>query len=529
MQVPQWVHMANPAYQGVLTHLNSDEQLYQARVEEALTGRPEQAAEAIVGEARLHGAQPALLEEWTGRIFAFTGLRAATIFQIGDSVIPPVLFLVLWWFLRKSGFSRKEALAGAALFCLLELYNLNRPLYQRTSFLVTLLPLLGIMAGVRGRRIWGVLGGAGLGILVGGYFWAWTFGWLWWGILLVWALIEAALSDAKSRKHQRGDVTRIVLFGIVGAVAALPAVHGLQRIAHDPLYADAALRSGIHLSHLPESWAYSGLFALMVIGLLVSLAQAYPVLKPYRYAVITVFAGAVALNQQLVHGHVLVFASHYLFALVLAAVMALLLAVHLRFRPKWLGLAAIGAAVYLAAIGYDGRYVLSQFQAKPADFSEQHFATLLPVLDSLPRGRILSDPASSLFIAANTKQDVVYTVYVLNELMSHEEMARRYCTSLLPLPPEDRHLETQPQLLWPEADRATRDPALRAREVQIVTDACADIDKNPADALREFGVSYVLWDKARQPAWHLGRMGTPLTSVATGSGWELFSLGHPGA
>jgi hypothetical protein len=107
-------------------------------------------------------------------------------------------------------------------------------------------------------------------------------------------------------------------------------------------------------------------------------------------------------------------------------------------------------------------------------------------------------------------------------------MAERYCLSVLPTAPAERKIADQPYLLWPDADSGYRDPALRAEEVRIVEEACKDEDKAPADYLQRYGAAYVLWDKARQPGWNLGRLGTPLTTVASGSGWTLYAFGTPG-
>lgn len=523
MQAPQWIHMASPAYRGIPVRLNADEQVYMARVEETMAGRPEQAGEAFVGDPKLLGAQQAFLEQAEGMLFAGTGWRPWTIFQVMDSIIPPLLFLTLWFFLLRCGFDRTTALVGAGLFCVLELYNLNRPVYQRTSFLLELLALLGLMRGLEARRWWGIAGGALLGILIGVYFWAWTFAWLWWGILLCWEAAEAWHAGRSRVRLSR--LAWLLFFGFVGVLFGLGFLDEMLRLSHQLFYDEAVFRSGIHPSHLPESWIYSLLFLCMAGGIAGAAARMYAALRPYRYAVVTVLAGFVALNQQVLHGKVFMFASHYLFALILSAVITLLLAWQLRLRPRWLLLPFAAAAIYLAAIGYDGRHVLDQYGLKAADFSEQHFATLLPVLDALPRSRILTDADTSLFLAGATKHDVVYTIYLKNVLMSHEDMARRYCATIAALPEADWHLADRPFLLWPDADSAYRkDPSVRRKEVAIVDKACAEVASDPAAALRGFAVQYVLWDRQRQPRWDLRRLKVPLVKIAEDEGWSLWRL-----
>ncbi|MBI1813316.1 hypothetical protein HY285_03740 [Candidatus Peregrinibacteria bacterium] len=526
MQVPQALRMMSPEYRGILVHLNSDEEIYQARVEEALQGRPEQAAEALVGDPRLRGSQSAQLEALEGTAFRFAGWSAPVLLQVLDSIIPPLLFLLLWWFFLSSGFTRRQALLGAAFFCLLELYNLNRPVYQRTSTLAVLLVFLLLMQGLDRRRPAGVLGGMLLGWLTGGYFWGWTFGWIWTGVLFLWELIDWS----RLPKHERSTAVqsrwmRLLLFLLVAAVSALPALLALRHLASDPLYPLAVFRSGIHPSHLPESWPYTVLFAVMTAGVATAFLHHREELRRRRYACVMVLAAFVAINQQMIHGIVFNFVSHYLFFLIIAAIGMLLLAFSLRFRPRILALSAAAACIYLAAIGFDGRFILKQWHPRPSDFVDQRLATLLPILNSLPRTRLLTDSATALFVADETKHDVVYALYLKNVLLSDRELAERFCMTQLPEPPEKRMWAQQTQLLWPDADAAFRnDPSVRRRELHLVSDACARLDRDPVQALKTYGVSSILWNEQRTPDWNLARLRVPLTKIGQGEGWSLWKL-----
>ncbi len=515
MQVPQWIRQADPAYQGVAVRLNSDEGVYLARVEEGLEGRPELSAEAFIGDPILPGGQQALIERVEGMLFAGTGMRAADVLQLMDSVVPPFVFLALWFFFRKCGFSRWQSLLGAGLFCLLELYNLNRPVYQRTSFLLTLLAFLGLMEGTQ-RRAWaGVLGGAMLGVLLGVYFWAWTFAWLWWGLLMLSELLDP------QRKQSR---FRPLLFGLAGVIAALPFVAEMMRISGYPAYADAVFRSGLYHSFLPESWGYTAVFTCMAAGAAFIAVRERERMRPYRFAIITVLAGFIALNQQIVHGTVFMFASHYLFALILSAMTALLLGLVLMRQRRLAAIPLLASAVYLAAVGYDGRHIVWHFAVRASDFQEQHFASLMPILDELPRTTILSDPDTELFIAGISRHDVPYALYLKNVLLTHEQLVGRFCLTQLPVPPQERRLSERVEIIWPDANRAFRDPVIRAREVALAEERCALLDKNPAKALQDFNVTHLLWDEKRQPQWKPERLGIPMRSIATGSGWSLWAL-----
>ncbi len=520
MQIPQWLHRSDPRSQGIPVHLNSDEHLYLARVEEALAGRPEQSAEAIVGDSRIVSANPAFLEQLEGTVFRWSGWHAPAVQQAMDSVTPPLVFLLLTVFFLLCGFPRRFAYAGALLFVLIEMYSLNRPVQQRDSFLLLLLALTGIIAGLERRFIFGLLGGMALGLLTGAYFWGWTFGWAWFGILF---LLEGAAWLRRRTPGARHRVLALLAFGVTALLATLPALPELSRVLQHPLYAFAQFRSGMRFSHMPESWVYSALFAAMVAGVLAEGIVRPVQARRHRYAVITIVTAFIVIHQQALHGVVFDFVSHYLFSLAAAAVGVLLFALTLRSRPALLAGAA--AAVYLCGLAWDGRHVMSQYRVRADRFGEQHLSTLLPALDALPRMRILSDPQTSLFLAGSTRHDVVYTVYLQNALMTHDELARRYCLTQLPLDPGQRSIATTHPLIYPAAERAFRDdPSVRTEEVRLVETACAAVDRDPSAALARFGVQAILWDEQRHPEWNLGRLDIALQKTGSGSGWSLWSL-----
>ncbi len=552
MQVPQFLHVMQPEWKGVLVHLNSDEYHYLPRVMEALSGRPEQAAEGIVGDEHVAPLQGAMLESLSGMLFGWTGFRAATVLQIMDSVVPPILFLVLWWFFTLSGFSRKEALAGSLIFVVLEFYNLGRPIHQRMSFLLVLLAMCTTITALHRTWYMGLVAGWLMGLLVGVYFWSWTYVWAWWGILLLWEVAEWLYLEKHESKFAQVKATVVrsilkgmrhflpqrkqkevpyqhrffswqwlLIFGVFGALIAIPFVLQIIGVSTHPFFEVAQLRNQIHHSFAPESWIRSGLFFGMVLGIAVALWQGYHLVRPYKYTVVAVVASFVVLNQQMIHGTVLQFSSHYLFPLVFGGVACLLLS--FAISSRWMILSGACAAVFLAGIAYDGRYVFRQFEVRAEDFAEQHFATLLPVLDVLPRTRILSDQDTSLFVAGHTKHDVVYSPYLVHTLLSDEELLQRYCLTRLPILPDNRNYkqDLKNPLLLPQmhSDAAYLDFA--ASELLRV---CSEIDVEPEVAIRNFGVHYILWDELRQPEWNINSMNISLQEVKRGAGWSLWEV-----
>ncbi len=442
-----------------------------------------------------------------------------------DSIVPPAIFLALVLFFVLCGFARWPGFFGAWAFVLIMLYSLNRPVQSRGSYLLLFLAFSAIVAGLERRWLYGILGGAILGFLVGVYVWAWTFGWLWLGLLFLTALAE--WSRHRSQKAAR-RIGLLCIFSLVGVFSAIPALLSLWNLSQQPLYAETVFRSGIHPGRLPESWPYSILFTVMAIGVLIARRKSKGSHRT-DYAVITVLTAFIAIHQQVLHGTVFNFVSHYLFALVAAAICVVLLwnAMISSFAGRkklMLRLSTIAAVIYLAAIAYDGRHIINQWTVRDSRFREQHFATLLPVLDALPRSTILSDPTTEMFLAGSTKHDVVYSLYLKNVLMSHKEIAERFCATQIPVPPAERHLELQ-QPIYPDADGAfSGDPTVPAREQEMIRVACNEADSHAAKSIRAFHPQYILWDELRHPEWNLRRFHVPLTKAASGSGWSLWSL-----
>lgn len=531
LQFPQFLYITHPGWKGVLVHLNSDEYQYLARLEEALTGRPEQAAQPYLGDPYAPGMHFALIEQTEGALFGWTKWRAATVFQVMDSVIPILLFFALIFFFRLSGFSRRRALGGALLFMLPLLYSLNRPIHQRESFLLVLSTILLTIFALERRSLPAtLLGGVMLGVLFGVYLWAWMFVWTYVGLLFLWELV-AWWSERRQIAFRRSRAGRLLLLLIVGCLAASPFIVSILHSMRNPLYAEVAFRQGMHYTHFPESWIYSSLFLLMSVVLLFARRKMPELQGSKQYAILFPMAVFVVIDQQVVHGQVIAFTSHFTFAIALASACAFLLSIslfgfRLRTRGGVLLVLSLGAsALMLVAITWDNRPVLRQFTFRQSRLEEQHFATLLPFLDRLPRTRILSDGATSAFIGASTQHDIVTSIYLESAFLTSEEIAERWCLTVLPVPPEERQIDKQIHLVWPDANAANRGTDVREREVVMVEEACARMDRDPKGILQRYGIQYVLWDVKRNPEWDLKRLKISLQKVEEDKGnWVLYKI-----
>ena len=514
VSVPHWLHILNGQYQGVPVHFNSDEFSYLPRVQEVLVSGSERLGVAISGGNELLPAlQPGLIEQAYGILFRPFTNRAFHVFSIMDFVVPILLFLTMVGFCRACRLSRGRALIVAILFSLLELYNLGRPIHQRTSFLLVLLSLWGLIEGLEGRLMRGILGGALMGVLIGVYFWSWTAVWAWWGLMLLYMLHQRSWVDAK----------KLLAFGGVGLVVGSPFLLAMRRLSGHPLYEEIFFRSGVGYSRSPESWPWTILFLVMAAGVIVLWKRIH---RPSTYVVCTVITAFAVLNQHLVHGTLFLFASHYLFLLVFTAVLVLVSV--WGERSRWSVAAITAASIFLLGIALDNRSIISQWRLNPEDFAEQHLASLLETLDLVEQSVILSDPLTSSFVASHTRHDVLFTHYIQHELRSHQELAERYCLTQLPFLPSDRRPEEEHVLvygaaydvLFTDADREH----VRAQELEFVGKTCAVMDRDPRALLGQYNVQYFLWDEKRQPQWLVSRLNVSIREVAQGEGWSLWKI-----
>ena len=512
VSAPHWLHTLSDQYKGVPVHLNADEFSYLPRVQEVIENGSGRFGIAIAGgEELLPELQSGLVEKIYGVAFRPFVTQASTVFTIMDFLIPLLLFIVMVGFCRACRLSRKQVLIVAIFFSLLELYNLGRPIHQRVSFLLVLISLWGIIEGIEKKWIWGVLGGALMGVLIGVYFWAWTAAWAWWGILLILMLL----------KHSWRTVKKLLLFGAAGLAVGAPFLIAMRRLSEHPLYEEVFFRSGIGHSRIPESWPWTILFLVMALGIITLWKRHYHL---STYLVCTVITAFAVLNQHLIHGTLFLFASHYLFFLVFAAVLALV--VSWRNRSRWGVAIILASGIFLLGIASDNRSIVPQWRIDDRDFAEQHLAAALPTLKDLDQSTILSDPLTSSFIASHTKHDVLFTHYIQHEMRTHQEIAERYCLTQLPFIPNERKPEEEHVLVYGAAYDAIYNQAeqdqTREHELALVERICDTMDRDPRALLGQYGVQYLFWDEKRQSEWFIPRLSTYLREIAQGEGWSLW-------
>ncbi len=513
VSMPHILHSLDERYEGVAIHLNSDEHLYLARTQEVLTLGANRLGNAIGGGDLLPALQTGLIEQFYGTLFRSFVSRASSILIFADFIIPVFLFLVIVAIARFSDLSRKRSLLVAVIFSSVELYNLGRPIHQKSSFLLVLLSMLLLILGSEKSYFWSILAGILLGILFSIYFWSWTAAWCFYALLLLWFLI---LKDWKKCK-------RLLVAGLTGVFVASFELIRMVNVSSLPEYKDVYFRSGIANSRIPESWIWSVIFLILALG---SLWHLWKKPKQKPYIPIIIISAFILLNQHAIHGVRFLFASHYLFSLVFSSVLAL---VFFWKKKSLLSIFAfLSALIFIMGIAYDNRSLISQWRVDSGDFFEQHLASTIPHLHLLERGMVLSDPDTSAFIASNTKHDVSSAVYKQHGGRTHEEITERFCLTQFPINPNNRTYKDRKLIVYGAAydalDEGIERNSAREQELKLVDETCANIDESPNQFFNNYKINYVLHNKKRNPEWNINRISIPLLIIEETDDWVLYKV-----
>lgn len=233
---------------------------------------------------------------------------------------------------------------------------------------------------------------------------------------------------------------------------------------------------------------------------------------------------AVMYNQQLVHGTVMSFSSHYIhYVSVALGLLIIAIACHSAWT-RMASLTVIVACVVLLANFRDmsGR-LLAFAPPSPETLRMQHLADALRIVNQLPATTIVSDMRSADILASYTKQDVAFTEFSGFLLLSDTDYIQRACLSELFAPqpvsyPElVVHAEARLRVLRKQETQQQYDYSVRTAQ-----QLCDDMRRKPMESLRRFGVEYVLWNSYERPYWNMPKTG--LTQTASGSGWSLWQV-----
>ena len=499
---------ADARFQGAPLFLGTDESHYVVRLQQGLIEPFGNTSNGIFSVPVVQGLQPAGLEMILGVLFGWTGIPAGHLIVLltilGGAAVLPLLYLLL----RQAGVPFHCACLGSAVYVFLFLSPLRRVMHQSISFPLTLAALLFFF------RFWekpttkrAVFAGIALGILPHVYYWSWTFAWAFAALVVIASIITGFFRS------------RWKIFALLGGVAllvALPYFASLASHMGDPLVYEAAERSSVIASRGWESLPRSLLSILLAVCSAVVFWQ-----NRKSHALSPVFLmgviPAVVLHQQLIHGTVISFSTHYypLICLTSLIIACALFHSHIRSIPAWIMMGVSLLFLGAAAMDYSGRWSL---MLPDQVFSMQHLKTAYPLLGT---GTVLTDQNTALAVASNTRADVVFTEHARHLLISTREYAERYCLSTLSA--EDANAKWIPEILRePSKLGRVREEEMFHERQQIATDACRRVRGNPERFLRKYRVTELLWNSDLHPEW---KISTKLFAKRQeGTGWSLWSV-----
>lgn len=506
------LHRFHPAFQGFTVIRDKDYGNYYSRLERALLGHGEEATNAItpIGSG-IEGVQSAGIEQVVGFLFGWTGLPAPTLAVVLAPFFMLVLFFLFYFLFRLLEFNSHWSLGMASVYFIILFHVVSRVVHPGWSFIPTIAALVSFLRfSKKPSLILALTTGVLLGILPYLYFWHWTFAWAVVGSAATLSLIV----------EKRKDHAPWALLVFVTLIVALPFFIHLIRLFGDPLYAEVALRGGFLTTRGVESVPRSVLLTVQTAFFL-SLLSLYKGEWSYR-AVLSLLLGIlIAMHQNLFHGHLLMFSSHFYPHLVLSSLIAggwvMLHRAPLLQRASIAGIAVL----FLAGAAYDYLPGYKFFIPHESDFQDQHLLEPIRLLrDNHTNDVVLTDEHTGRVLTAWTEEGIVYTTHTRFLFISDEEMAERYCLSEL----FSQEMPDPKRALYMEYNAVLDSPAMRERERTLVQYACERVRKDPLSALRKYGVTHVLWDEAMRPEWNVMQYSLPLHVVASSNEWLLLAL-----
>ncbi len=508
-----FVHVRMDArYLGGPLFYGSDRSHYVIRLQEGLLNPFGNTGNGIFSVPKdTQGLQPAGLEQIGGLLLGWTGWRGTEAMIVLSVLLGALVVPILQRLLVRTGIKESSAFVGSFLYFFLFFSPIGRFVHQSWSFSLTLLSLLLFwrffeMKSVRRA----VIAGIAMGMVPYIYYWSWTFVWSIAAMLFLLTLVR--------REHLRHLWSWFFFWLTLGIVAA-PYFWHIISLMGLPVAREAAERSSLVLSHGIESYSRSILTLLLALCGFFTLGRRREAAQflPVASGCIATF---VVLHQQFLHGNVISFSTHYYPYICL---IALLFSATLIAKKQWNAL-SIGSlllcTIFLGAalIDYRDRNPL---QLAPENFAYQHFKSILPVLDSIPKQVVLTDLESVLVIAANTKHDVVFTEHARHLLIPTTEYAERYCLTTLLAP--NPHVEWIAKTLV-ETGRLgrARQDQLYTERLKITTEACARVRSAPQEWLHHYGVTLLLWNEKSHPEWKVDP--SLFTLQDKGDGWSTWTL-----
>ena len=518
--LPYALQIRAPGYDHLLIMRSTDDGQYHAKVRAVLLGRFDEATNGMTGgNPPAQGGAPALLETAVGWMFLPTGLKAPQVFMLLVIFITPLFFPLLVGLLRMLSFSRALSFAGATLFTTAFLSPLQKPIHMSVSLPFSILTLLLLVLAWRRQGVWlAIVAGIFLGLSVGTYFWAWTYLWS----VVAWVAVFACVAATRHTMDRRQGLLLGLMIAIACVVAAPIVAHVWQLHGSNPTFEQTAMRSTIIHSRMFESPARNALLAVIAVAVYWLACRRRK--QEDAWAVAIVLAGVTVMYQNLIHGVIFTFASHYYPFVCLSALVALLYAVRARGTSAIARYSAGAAAMLLLlAALWDYRSATPSIAVNA--YRLGHLEHLMPAARFLDadgkRRNVLTDRTTAHVVTGWTDDDVVFTAYLRHILITDREYAERFCLSELPA-------AGGPDFAWLAKEVVEGlDPVSVAERRRQFAGLCESVLANPHDALMRYDIDTLLWNERMHPDWRIDK--TLFLPEEQGDGWSVWKVRGSGA
>lgn len=505
-----------PWYEGVMFR-SDDESQYIMRIEQALLHPLTDVSNSITsGPDAPRGLQMTFPETLVGSAFSWTGISASSLALWLSVLLAPLVMPLLALLMSRFGVRKIIAIILSTLFFFLLIGPLRRVIHQSWSLPYVLFTLLLMVDWFRQPTKKSTLGlGIILGLLPGIYFWAWTYGWAVFGILVASeVIVRVRKKEAVGPFFWHAASALIVAF-----IVASPFLMLMWMNSHDPTAAETSLRSSLIAAREFESITRSFVLVIFTIGITGAL------FKRRDRSLTPVFAMAlgllIVLHQQFIHGNVLSFWTHYYPYVCAVSILSVGLFESWNKRGVF-GYVATGAAcLFILGAYQDYSSRLSILAPLPIE-QYQHLSEPLALLaKETEKQTVLSDRNTSLLVGMNTDHDLAFTVYLRHVLLSTEELAERYCLvdSLSPVSDPDWLAYTIKEIS--AAGKEGTEEVLQ-RDLVTVRQACEVVRSETKSALSEYGVTRLLWDEKIYPEWKIDER--LFEKISSGEGWSLWRV-----
>lgn len=506
--------MFDASYQGLLPYGGSEEAMYMLRTQHALLHPFTDASNGVwAGAGAPSGPQAPGLEETIGALFFWTGLPATWLVFFLTVLIAPLIIPLGVALNRRAGANWILSILAAVFYFWLIGFA-RRYFHPGFSLPVVMGILVLLWRWYERPTVWrAIVAGLFLGFSTGVYLWAWTFLYAVAGLLCIAMLVDPAIQNKKS-------YLKTLPFAVFAtALTGGPTLLRMFFIRLHPLFEETSVRIGLVHSRLPESTVRSILTVMLaVLAFWVFRKSEYR--KKFLPLLCIIAALAVMYNQQLLHGTVMSFSSHYIMYLYLAAILLILAVISIHML-NWQGISIIALCVLpliTAVTDHPRRYVAFQ-PPYPHMMEYQH---LVPMFDQLEGHQtILTDRKSADIIASYTSHDVAFTEYSGFLLVTDEEYAERACLSEVfasePIDYEGLVVHAEEKLKVIRNQQTEEDYRKKVDDANTI---CAAVRKDPQTYIDKYGVTMLLWNKNARPEWEIDE--TLFESVSEGEGWILF-------